>query len=370
MNSSVILTSPLNVMVPIIKVVGNFCNLRCRYCFYNITDQSSSTVMSEILLEKFISEYMKLFSGRLFFIWHGGEPLLAGIDFFHRVIDLQAKNLRKGQVVRNAIQTNATLINNDWASFFKSYNFKVSVSLDGNKESHDRFRVNCGGKGSFEDTLRGTTILRQYGIKPGIIQTLTQDSMSRTRENFSFFANTLCVKSWAVNIYLDLKGVNKAMLNQTIDNEDLVEFLNTYIDLWLEQDDSELRIREIENFISGVRGKKATGCAFNGSCTGYFCLDYNGKVYPCDRFSDDSQFLFGDLSTQPLLDILNGLARLNYAQKVNSLHPDCRACKWQKACHNGCAHHRVDEINGKYYYCEARKAIFSYLKEKIMPNPA
>lgn len=365
MTDMVILAAPIRTMVPIIKVVGDFCNLRCRYCFYNTKDQLTPCVMSDELLEKFIVEYMELFSGQLRFIWHGGEPLLAGLSFFQRVIDLQEKNLGEGYVIRNDIQTNATLIDDQWASFFKTYDFRVGVSLDGSKESHDRFRNNYGGRGSFDLVMSGVETLRRHGVPHGFLQTLTRANLTRSREDFNFFVNILGTRSWGINHYLDLEKVNEAMVSQNITNKELAEFLKEYIDLWLTQDDPNLRIREIDNFLSGVQGKKATSCSFSGSCTTYFCLEYDGRIYPCDRLSGREELLFGDLSRQSLLEILNGPARLKYAREVNSPHPDCSICEWQMACRNGCPHHRIGGTGGKYYYCEARKRIFAYLKTKV-----
>lgn len=365
MIKSVIFTSPLKVMTPIIKVVGDFCNLRCRYCFYNTTDQLTPHVMSNELLEKFLSQYMELFTGHLIFIWHGGEPLLAGLPFFQKVVDLQRKNLKDGQTIQNTIQTNATLVDDEWAEFFRIHCFRVGVSLDGGKESHDHFRANNAGKGSFDQVMAGIEVLRQHGIQPGIIQTLTRDNLTCAKEDFDFFANILGTQGWGINTYLDVKGINSAMLDQGITDEELIKFLKTYINLWLAEDDPNLRVREIENFISGVFGKRAPNCTFNGSCTGFFCLEYDGRIYPCDRLSNRPELLFGNLSQQSLLEILNGPTRLRYAEDVNSLHLDCAACEWQKACHNGCTMHRVGGIRGKYYYCETRKEIFAYLKEEV-----
>lgn len=365
MSKSVVLTSSLKVMIPIIKVVGDFCNLRCRYCFYNTKDQLTSHIMSIELLEKFFAEYMELFSGRLFFVWHGGEPLLAGLSFFERIIELQTKYLKEGQIIKNAIQTNATLIDDKWAEFFKSHNFKVGVSFDGGQESHDHFRKNYSGHGSFDQVMRGVEILRRHGIEPGFIQTLTHNNVIRIKEDFSFFVNILRAKRWGMNDFLDVNSVNQAMINQSLTNEELTQFLKSYIDLWLAQDDITLQIREIDNFISGVLKKRASSCSFNGVCTGYFCLEYDGRVYPCDRFTNRSEFLFGDLSSRSLLKILNGSARLKYAKDVNALHSNCVICEWQHACHNGCTSNRIGGISGKYYFCKTRKAIFEYLRDKL-----
>lgn len=361
----VILTSPLKVMVPIIKAVGDFCNLRCQYCFYNTKDQSTRTIMSDDLLEKFLAEYMNLFSGHLFFIWHGGEPLLAGLRFFEKVLELQKRYLRNGQGVKNAIQTNATLVDNEWASFFKAHNFKVGVSLDGDKESHDHFRLNHGNGGSFDRVMQGIETLRRYGIEPGMIQTLTRDNTIRVSEDFNFFAKILGAKRWGVNDFFDIEAINQTMLDQSISNKELTKFLRAYIDMWLTQNDREVQIREVENFMAGVLGKRASSCNFNGACTGYFCLEYDGKVYPCDRLSNRPDLLFGNLESQSLADILNGETRLNYAREVSTLHPDCVSCEWQRACHNGCTANRVGGVGGKYHFCETRKAVFGYLLEKL-----
>jgi len=365
MKNHVLLTSPLKTMIPIIKPVGNCCNLRCSYCFYNANDQSSYHVMNFELLEKFLSEYMFLFDEHLSFIWHGGEPLIAGISFFEEVVKIQSSNIRDGQKIQNFIQTNATLIDDDWADFFKKHQFRVGISLDGSKENHDRFRKNNNGKGTFTSVLNGLQILRQHGIKPGFIQTITSSGLSSTRENFHFFTNQLGIKKWGTNVYLNLEQDGVRADNQSLTNKQLTKFLKEQIDLWLDKDDPNLALREIENFIVAILGKKSMGCSFNGSCSGYFCLEYDGKIYPCDRSSGQSNFLLGDISRFSLLDILNGQKRLSYAKNVNNLHQDCIMCKWKKACHNGCTMHRKGGIQGKYYYCETRKEIFTYLKNKV-----
>lgn len=365
MKNQVILTSPLSVMTPIIKVVGNYCNCRCSYCFYHENDQSTPHMMNVELVESFIRQYMELFSGRLNFIWHGGEPLLAGIDFFRKIISFQKENLRDKQTIKNYIQTNGTLISEDWAAFLKVNDFRVGVSIDGDRKSHDLFRKNKVGKGTFNRVVKGINILRRHKIEPGIMKTLTSSNVKHGIDDFNFFSSVLKVKSWSVNVYLDLKRENKAMIHESVSAEELTEFLFNCIDFWFSEDDAVLKIREIENFISGVLGKVAPNCTFNGFCSGYFCLDYDGKIYPCDRFSNSSEHVFGDLSQQSLLSVLNSSKRLRYAESVNSMPSDCAVCEWKNACHNGCSSHRIGGVKGKYYYCETRKKVFNYLKEKI-----
>ena len=365
MKKSFILASPFKTMIPIIKIVGNSCNLRCNYCFYSTKNQSTNCRMSYELLRKFLVEYMQLFTDRLMFIWHGGEPLLAGLSFFRKIVEIQSQVARNNQVIQNFIQTNATLINEEWANFFKEHNFKVGVSLDGNEESNNRFRRNYNGKGSFNQIMRGIKILRNHDIKPGIIQTLTSDNLSQTKKNFNFFTNIIGTRGWSTNIYLDKNNENRIMSDQSLTNEQLTTFLIDQINLWLAHNDSKLKIREVENFISAIFNKKPSSCAFNGSCAGYFCLEYDGKIYPCDRSSGYPDLLLGDISKQPLLEVLNSAERLDYVEKINNLPSKCLSCEWQKSCNNGCTMHRIKDIDGKYYFCEARKTVFTYLKEKI-----
>lgn len=166
-------------LTPIVKVVGNYCNNRCGYCFYHGLDQASHKRMSFELLESFMRQHVKLVPGNLSFIWHGGEPLLAGLDFFQEVVRLQRLLVSQDRSVRNSVQTNGTLITDEWAVFFRENKFGVGVSLDGEVESHDRFRVTHTGRGTFNNTMRGIKILRKHGIKLSVIQTVTHANVCR-----------------------------------------------------------------------------------------------------------------------------------------------------------------------------------------------
>lgn len=318
--------------------------------------------MPEWSLEKLIAEYMALFSGRIAFVWHGGEPLLAGISFFQRIVELQKKHLRSGQSVRNSLQTNGTLINDQWATFFKEHGFRIGVSLDGTEETHNRFRKMGTDGSSYDRVLEGITTLRRNGIEPGIIQTITRSNLKRYMENFQFFVHELHLNGWGINPFLDVGAANDHMRGESLTSGELYGLLKQLIDFWISTDNPNLCIREIENLAAGVFGKQTLNCSYNGCCTGFFCVEHDGRVYPCDRLTGHPEYLFGDLSSQPLHDILNSSVRLHYASAANSLHPECAACEWQSACHNGCTHHRLGDVSSKYYFCDTRKQIFPYLK--------
>lgn len=349
-------------MVAIIKVVGDFCNLKCTYCFHNPYDQATRHVMSRQLLKKFVKEYLALFPGRVTFIWHGGEPLLAGIEFFRAAVALQRQYATSTHSILNRIQTNGTLITPEWAGFFRDHAFGVGVSIDGDRASHNAFRTNSGGAGSFDRVREGIEILRRFGLDPGLIQTVSKPILKHQEEDFSFFVKTLGAERWGINHYLDLGEVNQGMLEHTVTPEELTDYLKRTLKLWLDTGDRRIKIREIDQFLSGALGRAAPNCTFNGTCTHYFCLEYDGRVYPCDRLSHRSELMFGNLSERSLSDVLNTSVRHQYVRDVEHLHPDCAKCEWRNACHNGCTHHRMGGPRGKYYYCETRKAVFSHVR--------
>lgn len=351
--------------VAIIMVVGTQCNLRCPYCFYHLSNQDNDQIMNLSLLEKFIKEYLDLPLETFTFNWHGGEPLLAGLSFFEKAVEFQNQFRKEGQKVRNIIQTNGSLINEEWVLFFKSNNFGIGISLDGDKVSHDHFRIDKINHGSFDKVIDGINILRRYGIEPGILQTVTHDNFLRAKENFRFYVKELRIKSLAVNPYHEMNKKNKSMINQKLTPREFTTFLKTYINLWLGQNKEDLQIREIDNFLGGIIGKQVFHCDFNGLCWMTFCLNYDGKIYFCDRFLNQEEFFGGDFSKQPLLKIFNSSRWKTILKKASSFAPECRVCKWQFICHNGCSHLRIGGIKGRYCYCQTRKDIFEYL-EKLL----
>lgn len=352
-------------VTPIIKVVGDFCNLRCGYCFYSCHDQSAPHRMSDALLEQFLREYLDLFDGNCVFIWHGGEPMLAGLRLFQIAVDLQWRYTHAGHGrMKNIIQTNATLINERWARFFKENNFRIGVSIDGDRQSHDRFRLQRGGKGSFDLVMRGVSHLREQGVPFGVIQTLPRSNLARVEEDFLFFADVLKLNSWGINAFCDFHNTPFAV-QESISNREYADYIKHCVDLWLAEDRANLRIREIDSFLAGLFGKRSTSCMFNGACPRYISVDWDGKVYPCGRFSGQEQFCFGDLTEMSLGEILVNEQRVQHTVAVQQLPQACRVCEWQPMCNNGCTYHRVETGGGMYHYCAARREIFSYLSTKV-----
>lgn len=351
-------------LTPIVKVVGDYCNNRCGYCFYHHLEQTLRKRMSFEMLESFMHQHVELVQGNLSFIWHGGEPLLAGLDFFLEVVRLQKLLIRQGRVVRNSIQTNGTLLTEEWATFFKENKFGVGVSLDGDEASHNRFRVTHSGRGTFKKVVRGIEILQRRGIKLSVIQTITKANTCRTKEDFRFFTNGIGLRSFGVNPYFDLTESNKDMGGQSLSNTDLTEVMSEYMDLWLKRNDGRLRVREIDACLAGLCQKRACNCSFNGTCHTFYTVDYDGKIYPCDRLSGDEEFYFGTLANQSLKEILRTQKWQDFVLRTRKLPSDCMSCRWKDACNNGCTAHRVGGIDGKYFFCQSRKDVLEKLCTK------
>lgn len=363
----ILFTCPMSRIMPIIRPVGNLCNLKCDYCYYNSTDQkfSSNMIMSDEVLETFISQFLELSGDDATFVWHGGEPLLAGIDFYNKVIELENRYKRKNQIVKNNIQTNGTMINKTWAAFFREYDFHVGMSLDGIQCCHDKFRKNQQGDGNFMRIVAAIELLREYNIEPGILQTATKFSLQYIKDNFNYFVDTLKLKKWGVNIYNDSGNTNPLMKGQSLSNEDYFLLYKTLFELWLERDDPSIEIREIDTFVSGILGKYSGICQNSGICSSFIALDPDGSITPtCESyyFSIDYKKTSNILNNK-LLDILNSNQRLEYSKIINYISAECKKCKWHSGCFNGCTMQRGE--NNHYIYCEGRKKLFSYMWEYI-----
>lgn len=355
----------------IIKPVGAACNLVCDYCYFGVgcreCGRSGNTRISRVVLERFISEYLILSQDRFDFIWHGGESLLAGIDFFKDAVRLQKVYSRNGQNIFNGIQTNATLLNEDWASFFKENHFHVGVSLDGPEYIHNAHRRYPSGEGSFADTMRGIALLREYGVNFATLTVLSKESLGHEGEIFDFFLRNGIYK-------IDLLP---CVAPETMESGKSVgavapgEFAGSVakmFDLWWQLDNPEVRVRLFENVLLGFLGSKPHICKFAGTCARQCTLDYNGDVYPCDKFVGMKDFMFGNIAESNLADILDSDARQRFITQVRTFPSDCVNCRWKAICNAGCVYHRYIRrgiLADKTYFCSFRRLFFQHVQMRV-----
>lgn len=350
---------------PIILPIGNSCNLRCRYCFYKNTHSSSIRIMNDELLEKVISQAIEISPERILFYWHGGEPLLAGMQFYDKVVRIEKRY--KNCKIANAIQTNGTLLNKEWANFFKNHNFGIGISLDGPKEIHDSQRIFPSGKGSFNLVMKGIDILKQYDIKFGCLCVITKKSLGKAREIFNFFyKNEMHHLDFLP--YLERESL-KGFTGIDITPEEYADFMIDLFNVFIEKDDPKVKIRIFENLIKLILGANSAHlCSMSGSsdCGTMPSIDLNGDVYFCDNYEGNEGWKLGNIYSTPLKILLNNFMYKKINKEIGEIRSQvgCIKCKIAKLCGSGCSRYwfwRKDHKN----ICKSRKKIILYVKSKV-----
>lgn len=352
-------------LAPIIKVVRTTCNLRCPYCFYEGSQSSRLEVMDEQVLEIILKRFFDMPSKNVQFFWHGGEPLLAGIPFYEKIIQTQ-KSLSQQHIIKNSLQTNGTLIDSTWAKFFKENHFGVGVSLDGPQHIHDLVRVNANGNGSFKQVMDGISTLRQEGMETGVIAVINSNSVKYPKELFSFFYKNRL--SFSANDCVSGESEPQSVKELAVNPRDYAVFLLEILDLWLETGDTNFKVKPLEDFIHGVMGQKPQLCKFSGSCYRYITVDINGDIYPCHEYLNQ-QFLLGNLVEMPLGEIIKSSRYQQYYAGRGETKLTCGQCKWLQVCQGWC----MRSWNGKnaindlseHQTCEMLQYLFEEISQKL-----
>jgi uncharacterized protein len=314
----------------IVKVVST-CNLACRYCdadIYSNRRMSLYTVSQIIKKALDYADYVK-------FIWHGGEPLLMGIQFYEKVVELQKRYRREGQTIINSLQTNGTLISQEWVDFFKANDFNIGVTLDGPPEVHNANRIFRNGQVSFEQVMRGIRLLKENGIRFGVLAIITKETVRLGAKRFLdfFLENGI----FSIGIVRQRPAL---IIGRTdaLPREEFEKFAIELFDYWYSLDDPRIRIREFDAILSRILGATSRLCIFNGDCVGRLLgITPDGDVYHCDEFMFDERYRLGNVREQTFEEILNPMnpklirIRLEDLKTKKSIN-----CKYSKICNYGC----------------------------------
>lgn len=341
-----------------VKPVGMNCNLHCDYCYYR--DVGFNYYMPTHILKNTISATLQLGSDNLAFIWHGGEPLLAGIDFYLLALSYIERFRRPTQHITHLIQTNATLINEQWADFFRENNFKVGVSLDGSEEMHDSFRKTRRGRSSWQHTINGIRLLIERGVSVGALGVITYRHRNKFRETFDCI-----VKSGIRSASFDPCCAPEYLLPW----QDYANFMIGLFDYWLSTGTSKIKVEPFVDIIKCMLYKQSSMCWLNGNCNDMICVEANGTFVPgCD-------FLFSVLNREKrylnkpaLLNCIHNWAKGKEIKGMERNSPTCNTCRWNGICHGGCPRHRMVlpyKPLDRDYYCPAYKMIFSHIEKNI-----
>ncbi|MDE6552084.1 MAG: anaerobic sulfatase maturase [Muribaculaceae bacterium] len=326
---------PMYVML---KPVGSSCNLGCDYCYY--LKKGSGAVMDERLLEDFIRQYIaSQNTPQVLFTWHGGEPLLKPLGFYRKALELQRK-FADGRRIDNCLQTNGTLLTDEWCDFLRDNHFLVGISIDGPQPLHDACRRKSGGSSTWNDVMRGIRLLQQYGVEWNAMATVNAVNVEYPKAFYHFFRDIGCE-------FLQFTPViepDKPDLSITADQWG--SFLCSLYDEWVKEDVGKVFVQLFDATLANWAGVAPGVCSMSATCGLAPVVEADGSVYCCDHFVRP-EYKLGNILERPLSEILYGETQLKFGwSKKSSLPRECRECRWLFACHGECPKNRL--INDRY----------------------
>lgn len=351
---------PLSIMV---KPASSACNLRCEYCFYTAVaekrDVFNKGMLSLETSEKMIASAFECSKDFIGFVFQGGEPLIRGLDFYREFVAVVKKYNTSNTEISFAVQTNGTLLNDEWCEFFRENNFLVGVSLDGNEEQN-RYRVYPDGTNSFNDIIKGIELLKKHRVEFNVLSVLTKNLANTFRESYKFF------KSMGLS-YLQyipcLRDFDSDDDVYAMDNDDYLSYLNSAFRMYY---NARLRgtpfsIRQLDNYIMLAHGSCPEQCGMKGGCSEQFVVEGDGSVYPCDFYCSDEQCL-GNINDTSFSEMRKNKKALDFISSSFEKREECSECKYYYLCRGG----GCKRNNASYNYCEAYKKFFSQNEDKIL----
>ena len=343
---------------------GPVCNLDCAYCYYlkkrTLYPPGEDFRMPEALLERFVRDYIAMQAGpEVFFIWQGGEPTLRGLDFFKRAAALQKEYLPEGWICHNSIQTNGTLLDDAWCTFFREENYLVGLSLDGPKSCHDIYRKGPSGQGSHRKAERALGLLKKHQVSFNVICTVNHANAAHPDEVYQYFRQKGVQYLQFIPI-VNLEG--NAASAESVSGEEYGRFLIRVFDLWWRQDIGKIFIQTFEECLSVWMTGHSSVCVYAETCGNAPVMEHNGDVYSCDHFVTEECRL-GNLVEKTLPEMLFGRQQRCFGAQKRELAESCRSCGFLRLCHGGCLRSRVSwEDDGKKdYLCEGNRMFYRHI---------
>ncbi len=362
------------------KPAGAACNLSCGYCFFLSKDElypGETFLMDERTLETYIRQLMSSSTGpEVHLTWQGGEPLLRGIEFFHRSVQLARRHAKPGQRVVHSIQTNGTLVDDEWAAFFRENHYLVGLSMDGPRTLHDAYRIDKRGRGSFDAVTGAWNTLRRHGVDVNILCSVHARNVDHPLEVYRFFRDTLGAEYLQFIPIVERSaaespgaaGAGSAVSDRTVPAGKFGAFLIAIFDEWLERDIGRVFVISFEAALGSWLGAHHC-CVVAPICGGSPVLMQNGDVYCCDHFVEPAHRL-GNIRETTLGALLASEKQLRFGRdKSDSLPRYCRQCPVLFACHGECPRNRfIDTPDGEpglNYLCAGYRAFFTHIEQPM-----
>ncbi len=353
---------PFHLML---KPAGPACNLACTYCYYLEKSRlfPGGTLMDDATLERVTAAYLQGHPGaEVIFGWQGGEPLLLGRDFFQRAVELQARYARPGQQVVNALQTNGTLLDDEWAAFFAAQQFLIGISLDGPPELHDRYRRDRAGAGSHARVLQGLACLQRHGVEHNALVTVNRANMDAPLPVYRYLRDLGLQHLQFIPIVERQTRESRKVTEWTVRPESYGAFLCTIFDHWALNDVGQVFLQLFESALNVWLGGAPTLCVFSPSCGRALALEHNGELYACDHFVYP-EYLRGTVTPETLPSLVDGPAQRDFGAAKARLCSDCRNCTVRRFCGGDCPKHRLRHAADGHpisYLCPAYRQFFTH----------
>ena len=381
---------PLYVML---KPAGAHCNLACKYCYYleknKLYPTAQRHLMSDEILEQFTREYIEAQTmSQVLFTWHGGEPLLRSIDFYRKALSLQQK-YAGGRRIDNVIQTNGTLLTDEWCEFFAQNHWLVGISIDGPQPDHDHYRLTAAGKPSWKKVMQGIKLLKKHGVEWNAMAVVNAYNVNHPLEFYRFFKENGCqflqftpiverlTRHEDGRTLASLADKNEISLSEaSVAPEQWGYFLCAIFDEWVRKDVGKIFVEIFDCTLANWMGISPGICAYSKECGHAGVMEHNGDVYSCDHFVFP-EYKLGNIRDHSLIDMLYGEQQEFSRLKHSSLPRQCKECDMEFACHGECPKNRFMKdkygdsgLNylcpGYYYYYQHVAPYMDYMKQELM----
>lgn len=382
---------PLYVML---KPAGAHCNLACKYCYYleknKLYPTAQRHLMSDEMLEQFTREYIEAQTmNQVLFTWHGGEPLLRSIDFYRKALSLQQK-YAGGRRIDNVIQTNGTLLTDEWCEFFAQNHWLVGISIDGPQPDHDHYRLTAAGKPSWKKVMQGIKLLKKHGVEWNAMAVVNAYNANHPLEFYRFFKENGCQFLQFTPIVERLTRHEDGRTLASLADKDEISlseasvapeqwgyFLCAIFDEWVRKDVGKIFVEIFDCTLANWMGISPGICAYSKECGHAGVMEHNGDVYSCDHFVFP-EYKLGNIRDHSLIDMLYGEQQQEFSRlKHSSLPRQCKECDMEFACHGECPKNRFTKdkygdsgLNylcpGYYHYYQHVAPYMDYMKQELM----
>lgn len=382
---------PLYVML---KPAGAHCNLACKYCYYleknKLYPTAQRHLMSDEMLEQFTREYIEAQTmNQVLFTWHGGEPLLRSIDFYRKALSLQQK-YAGGRRIDNVIQTNGTLLTDEWCEFFAQNHWLVGISIDGPQPYHDHYRLTAAGKPSWQKVMQGIKLLKKHGVEWNAMAVVNAYNVNHPLEFYRFFKENGCQFLQFTPIVERLTRHEDGRTLASLADKDEISlseasvtpeqwgyFLCAIFDEWVRKDVGKIFVEIFDCTLANWMGVSPGICAYSKECGHAGVMEHNGDVYSCDHFVFP-EYKLGNIRDHSLIDMLYGEQQQEFSRlKHSSLPRQCKECDMEFACHGECPKNRFMKdkygdsgLNylcpGYYHYYQHVAPYMDYMKQELM----